>query len=71
MDNIVKFDKYGNIVEVTESNREDITKWETLAQEAAIEAIHNMHKKGIATVHADKNGIFYIQPNGSTTKEDL
>ena len=45
MEKIVKYDINGNVVELTKSEYEDLTKWETLAQEAVKEAIHDLHKK--------------------------
>ena len=41
-----------------------ISKWEKLAEEAITKAIRKDHIRGIATFHADKNGIYQLTPDG-------
>jgi hypothetical protein len=60
MEEIVKYDTDGNVTEVTKDDLDDRIKWETLACHAVHEAIHNMHRKGIPTVHLDEKGIYEI-----------
>ena len=65
MEEIVKYDINGNVVELTKSEYEDLTKWETLAQEAVKEAIHDLHKKQIDSVHSDAKGIYETRGDGN------
>jgi hypothetical protein len=58
MEEIVKYNTDGNVTEVTKDDLDDIVKCETLACHAVHEAIHNMHRKCIPTVHIDEKGIY-------------
>jgi hypothetical protein len=48
MGEITKYDTEGNVIELIESDREDIIKWETIAKEAVDDAIRE-HEKGMPT----------------------
>lgn len=41
-----------------------ISKWEKLAEEAVRKAVRDDHIRGIATFHADKNGVYRLMPDG-------
>ncbi len=47
-----------------EHKKHPISKWEKLAEEAVTEAIRKDHIRGIATFHADKNGLYQLTPDG-------
>ena len=67
MDDIIKYDKDGKILEATESDKEDVENWEAIAKEAVADAIKDLHDKGISTVHGDKKGIYELSPEGVKT----
>ena len=67
MKHAVNYDKNGNVLDVTDSDMEDIEYWESIAKEAVDKTVGKLHDKGISSVHADNKGIYEKSPDDKKT----